>query len=532
MSICSICDFVGAPTYEMSLFQQFVYMVLVGAFKSTILVLIFAFLKKYGVNWLGIIFVVVYSCISLSNAYSFTFYGFGLSRKLITVLMETTPEETIQFLPTVYYNLVSSSLNYKFYIGILFLSCFFLVFKCLSSKMANALICIVSLGGCVLFIIFAFSFTSGRTAHSLILRGVKYTCETVKYNKAYEELLKSATPFPDVETVSSEKFASNVVIVIGESASKEHLALYGYPLPTSPWSEAMRDSLFVFSDAVASSSNTSGNMERVLSFKTDDKTYGDGLNYPSIIDLFNAAKYNTLWISNQEKSGSVLNTSSIFNRNAKFIKYIGAECSEDAMLYRYDEDILPVFRNVMDDKKSDKIVFLHLYGSHTKYKYRYPKEQDVITPNMEINAPMMRPWLNKQSAIIVSQYDNSIRYTDSILSQIINIVANEKKPSIMIYFSDHGECVYDEGDYISRGHNSVRVPFIIYANAAYRDSMPEMIEKIIAAENLPFSTANVIHSIMTLTGTKYSWYEDSLDVLSPKFVRRHRNVDEEPWPYD
>lgn len=48
----------------------------------------------------------------------------------------------------------------------------------------------------------------------------------------------------------------------------------------------------------------------------------------------------------------------------------------------------------------------------------------------------------------------------------------------------------------------------------------------------PFSTANFVYMIMTITGSSYKHYNSTLDVLSPVYIARPRYVDEKIWKYE
>lgn len=133
---------------------------------------------------------------------------------------------------------------------------------------------------------------------------------------------------------------------------------------------------------------------------------------------------------------------------------------------------------------------------------------------------------------MVATYDNSICYTDYILSRIVGMVAASGQPAVLIYFSDHGENVYDDGDFCGRDERYVRVPFFIYANAAFRTAQPALWQQLRQSADRPFSTADISHLICTLTGTAYAAYDERKDVSSPSYVCDKRFVDDREWQYD
>ncbi len=319
-------------------------------------------------------------------------------------------------------------------------------------------------------------------------------------------------------------------MVFGESADMHHLSLYGYPLATMPVLDSMSDSLFIFRDALASSKFTSDNMERMLSMKKD--TDSDGWwNHSLIIDIMNAAGYETFWLSNQEKSGIWSNATGVISSRASKSKFIGKTSSEDHLLQKYDEELIPELRDALRDSLNPKFIALHLIGSHFAYGNRYPEDRQYFS-SLDIEKWRPRDWMNSNKYQIAANYDNSIRYTDSITGIIFDLVSRQPKPSIVLYVSDHGEDVYDNGDYCGRNIRNLRVPFVVYANRAYREAYPETIEALESSTTKKISTANLPFAPMTLTGTQSPDYDATYDFLSPQYKTRIRFVENEPWSFE
>lgn len=533
LSFFSLIDIPGSPVFKLPVYLQILYLIFVSAFKSSVLLLLLsALLSTKRLRIFAWIFLGLYSLIATANIFCYCYYGMGISRKLILILAQTTPDEIAGFMPGLSHNIIGIFKRPQFYLTVAGLSLLFFTLSKLNNRAFTYFCTITGIIGFGCFIMFSLAYTSGRSAHLLSARILKYGAEVYSWNKRYHEILAQKTPLPFVNSVESNHSANTVIVVIGESALRKHHSLYGYSLPTTPRINAMSDSLFIFNDAIGSSKSTSGNMERILSFKKDDQTFGDGLDYPLLIDFFNEAGYKTFWLSNQERTGSVSNTSGVMVMNSHVIEYVGADNSEDALCVRYDEVLIPELDKALSDTAGNKLIFLHLLGSHVEFKHRYPSELNVFSYNDELKAFEEYTWLDKDMAQRRAEYDNSIRYTDSLLSEIINKTARQKYPSLLVYFSDHGENVYDESSYTGRDDQSVEIPFIVYLNRCYRHQHPNIRQQILNAVNKPLSSANLIHMLLTLTGSKYELYDPELDVLSDSFKIRPRYVDEEIWPGD
>lgn len=344
------------------------------------------------------------------------------------------------------------------------------------------------------------SYQNGRTAFLLSVRLPKYALEITRSNREIAKIAALKRPFPHPESVTSCPDPVTLMVVIGESASRAHLSAYGYPLPTSPWLASARDSVVLFADAIGSSATTAGNMERILTFKNDDATEGDWWKYPTVIDLFNVAGYKTFWLSNQERTGIWSNASGVIAASANVIDYISADNSEDVILSRHDDVMIPHVEKALAD-----------------------------SAGTDIMRTFRRPWIDNKKAAVVADYDNSIRFTDSILHVFADTLARLADPAMMIYFSDHGENVYDDRDFIGRDVRYVEVPMFIYMNAAFRHRHPQLAERAASSVTLPISTANTVYTLMTLGGVGYPLYDSSRDFLNPAFRPRVRYVDMELW---
>ena len=89
-----------------------------------------------------------------------------------------------------------------------------------------------------------------------------------------------------------------VVLVIGESHARRHMSLYGYPRDTNPLLSARRGELSVYTDVVSPQVHTIPVLRAALTFA--DWDHPERLTtYPSLIELFNRAGFETYVISNQ-----------------------------------------------------------------------------------------------------------------------------------------------------------------------------------------------------------------------------------------
>jgi lipid A ethanolaminephosphotransferase len=110
----------------------------------------------------------------------------------------------------------------------------------------------------------------------------------------------------------------------------------------------------------------------------------------------------------------------------------------------YDEDVLPLLeKNLASYQSGNRFVVLHLGGgSHGPvYSERHPPEFQQFKP-MCNDADVANQCTLEQ---IYNSYDNTILYVDHVLGQIIQKLDGSGAPYVLIYLSDHGESLMDDG---------------------------------------------------------------------------------------
>lgn len=507
------------------------YVLMVAAFKATVFILLLWYAGNR--KWLhGVVWVIIsiFCTLCLLNGISFSLYGIGISNHMLIIMAQTNVQEIKEFMPGFLDNLATDALKPQFIISVLaVVAIIYSVVRYANLTAFGIMIYSCSLLGGIFIIIGLFLMGSGRTSIFTCTRTLRSVILVYKEQHQLEEMMAHVQEFPHVESLRTQRLA-DVCFIIGESASRTHMSLYGYPINTCPKMLSKRDSLFVFTDAVSSSTATILNMELLLTFMTDDETQHKWYQYPLLIDLFKNAGYKVWWLSNQERTGFWSNGSAPMVRNAD-VKIYTRLSSEDNMFVNYDGDLLEFASNAFADKSRYKFINMHLMGSHTDYKKRYPVEFDYFNGDT-IKSKFSRPWLNDSKAQKVAEYDNSIRYTDYVVDSVINMVSKASRPALLLYVSDHGENVYDDRDFVGRDDKSVRVPYVIYINSKFRNLYPDLTNRIARSVDKPISTGDVINVLMTITGTTYPYYNGTRDVLSDKYKPRHRYVNGKPWKYD
>ena len=132
------------------------------------------------------------------------------------------------------------------------------------------------------------------------------------------------------------------VFIVGESANRNHLSLYGYKRNTTRKLEAMRDELVVFEDVISPDTHTIPVCESP-SFSELQK--GDTiLTSPSVLTLLNSAGFTTYWISNQAVNVEGATGVRLFAEDAKQVSFLNMARDEGRSV-SYDSVLLPELEN-------------------------------------------------------------------------------------------------------------------------------------------------------------------------------------------
>lgn len=114
--------------------------------------------------------------------------------------------------------------------------------------------------------------------------------------------------------------AETYIVVIGESAAREHLGCYGYNRNTTPFSSGILKP-YIFTNVTSPHASTMLSLRDTLTFARKDNV-SEGLRHGSLINIFNQAGFKTFWISNQFSRGYHDNMTSVLAHDAKVVNFI------------------------------------------------------------------------------------------------------------------------------------------------------------------------------------------------------------------
>ncbi len=238
------------------------------------------------------------------------------------------------------------------------------------------------------------------------------------YKRDKEKLLNAQYVPSTWEILSAQPRYQNYVIIIGESARRDYLSLYGYPIKTSPFMD--RVNATIFNNYISPAPYTITSLKGM--FIQNDK---HNFNYSNnIISLANKAGFETYWISNQGYLGEFDTETSLLALNAKHTFFVNK--MDYPSKGQPDLVLLPELDKILAEKRSKpKLIFMHLVGSHSRFCLRLD-DSYKITPITGV--------INKE----MSCYLSSLLQTDMFIKKTYDMLQKNKTSFSLMYFSDHG----------------------------------------------------------------------------------------------
>jgi heptose-I-phosphate ethanolaminephosphotransferase len=354
---------------------------------------------------------------------------------------------------------------------------------------------------------------------------------------AEKEMSRVITLAEQVEALpqSASNDSLNVIVVIGESYIREHAALYGYPLQTTPFlsHEQKEGRLFVFTDMVSPYNQTTRVIRNLLSCNSLGH-HEDWSSAPPFTAIYKKNGYHVTMYDNQKNfdMGFVfaysLNT---YLYHPQIMKACYHETNDST--FEFDGQMVDDYQK-RQTPCAKRLVLFHLLGQHVGFEYRYPKNFAYF--NEDSLSFRKEPWLTKDMREDIVHYDNATRYNDHVLQQIIGLY--DQQNTIVVYLSDHGEEVYDYRENSGRddwGMGSdprqvlrwqYMVPFVVWCSDKYAATHPDIIKQLQNATSRPAMLDNVCQLLFHLSDLKTPYYNKTRDVLSSDYVCPKRILNE------
>lgn len=321
------------------------------------------------------------------------------------------------------------------------------------------------------------------------------------FNKAVKAKKRMAKTYANVQLMSQTYDYKTqvddllVVFVLGESSRGDHFAINGYAKNTTP-KLAQIDNLISFKQ-VTSCDTLTINSVHCLSSPMLKSQENREIRQSSFGEVLKSVGYSTDIYALQTLTGfyqflqydKLITKYSVLNEQS-----VGAK----------DKALLPYVKQAISDYHGGKkLIIAHTLGSHQTYVDRFDKESAVFTPFCQ-NPDVA----NCSKDELINAYDNTIVAVDSFLADIIAHLQDKK--ALLIYVSDHGESLGENGHYFhgepvaTAPKEQFDIPFLFWFSDSYKNTAEgkQFFDTLQQKDkqNLQISHDHVFHSVLGCVG--------------------------------
>lgn len=309
-----------------------------------------------------------------------------------------------------------------------------------------------------------------------------------------------------VKAVTTIKQKPAIVVIVGESFSVYHSSLYGYNKLTNPLLQQHKDNgnLIIMDDVLTLHDGTTASMSADFSLSSMGKDYTEKALWPV---CFKKAGWHTEMYDNQYFVGAGLSFLTDKTLSALMFDKRNNE------RFSFDGDMVQTIQ-ICD---MPALYVIHLWGQHYEYAQRYPKQFAKFKPS-----DYDMQW-NEEQRQIIAHYDNATLYNDWVINQIIRKFSSED--CLIIYFSDHGEEIYETRDYMGHGNAEtapnlnyqIRIPFMVWASSTYMEHHTEKWQRILRAKHYRMTTDDVGHALLDIADISTKDFEPTRSFINDRY---------------
>jgi lipid A ethanolaminephosphotransferase len=334
-----------------------------------------------------------------------------------------------------------------------------------------------------------------------------YIVNTARYFNQFsmEQRVQVLLPSASFE-IPTPKRKEIVVLVIGEAARAQNFSMYGYAKDTNPYTA--QTSLVALPVGNSCATNTISSTACILTHEGKDAP--SHTKFEPLPSYMTRHGIETIYRTNNWGPPPIT-----VNTYQTAIE-IAQQCTMDPCpSLKLDEALNWGLSDALRNSTSKRIfVTLHQSGSHgPTYYLKYPKKFATFKPECKTVQVS-----NCSQDELANAYDNSIRYTNFLLADLISQLQSVDADSVMIYVSDHGQSLGENGIYLHGMPNAIapkqqrEIPFLVWMSDGFKETHALTEEDIIPKKTFPHDFP--FHSVMGAFGMRSDIYKPEFDIFN------------------
>ena len=278
-----------------------------------------------------------------------------------------------------------------------------------------------------------------------------------------------------------------IFLIIGESACRKHMSVYGYDVQTTPFLDSLSQNtanIMSIYDGVSPANLTRNAIRLLLTFATPMDMH-PAHTQKNIIELANQAGYQTIWLSNQSNHGWHSNFATLLSTLAHVSHFTGHE-PEFETVQIDDLTLIPLVKNYYSEN-AKQFFLIHLMGSHFDYTFR---SDEIDKKHIKGDDK-------------ISGYDRSIHHTDRVIREIYHIMQKDTS-ALLYYVSDHGQSFEHLGHGFLDSHISqFEVPMVVIHPSKLMN-VDSIVNQYFQNDKTWINTLSTIHIVAGLMGYSFT----------------------------
>ena len=337
-----------------------------------------------------------------------------------------------------------------------------------------------------------------------------YRKQTPKQNLPFIHYGKDAHVIQRIALSTPPKL---MVLVVGETARAESFSLNGYAQNTNP--ELSKLDIINFTQVNSCGTATAVSVPCMFSgMPRIDYDANLAKRREGLLDIAQRAGYKVTWIDNNSGCKGVCDRVEQFQIPASIQqKWCNAEheCVDEILV----DSLKNYLAHLNPHDLTPRLIVLHQMGSHgPAYYKRTTAAYQPFQPACHTKSIQ-----SCSTQALLNSYDNSIVYTDRVLSLIIqNLAKVQHYQTAFWYLSDHGESTGEHGLYLHGSPYAIapsqqtHVPMFMWFSQNWKKNASDQLSCLVKQKNSVLSHDNLFPTLLSLLDISSKTLQQRLNI--------------------
>lgn len=317
-----------------------------------------------------------------------------------------------------------------------------------------------------------------------------------------------------LQPVNEQAKPKLMVLVVGETARAESFSLNGYAKNTNP--ELSKLDIINFSQVSSCGTATAVSVPCMFSgMPREDYDEQLASHREGLLDIAQRAGYKVTWMDNNSGCKGACDRVEQYQIPQQLKD---KWCAKDGDCY--DEILVDSLKSYLaaipETDKTPRLIVLHQMGSHGPAYYQRSKAPfQPFKPSCDSNAIQ-----GCSRTELLNSYDNSIVYTDHVLSSLIQVLKGSTAYQTGFwYLSDHGESTGEHGLYLHGSPYAIaptqqtHVPMLMWFSPEWTAQNSAQITCLTKQKSKELSQDNLFPSLLSLLDVKTQTIDEQKNML-------------------